>query len=151
MPVARTPLSPVRPRLVWRPSSSSLPAPRPLPDPAPTDLARPCWRDLAGRFLLVAGALLVAFAAFQTWGTSLGEWRSQEALTAQLEQPSGSGAGSGRLAPTMATLGSEPYDPTSGSVATGPAAASTFAGNNVSPAPASTSWPTDQAMGRIEI
>ncbi len=40
----------------------------------------------AGRWLLVAAGLLVAFVAYQQWGTAVGHWRAQSALRSQFDQ-----------------------------------------------------------------
>lgn len=51
---------------------------------APVELAVPCWTRVAGQILVALGGLMVAFAAFQLWGTALIEWRAQRALSAEL-------------------------------------------------------------------
>ncbi|MDH5290648.1 MAG: sortase, partial [Acidimicrobiia bacterium] len=78
----------------------------------PVDLVVPCWTRVAGQILVALGGLMVAFAAFQLWGTALIEWRAQRALSAELAPvtarsplgfellgtpvPAGSGAGDAR-------------------------------------------------------
>ena len=54
------------------------------PAPAPVELAVPCWTRVAGQVLVALGGLMVAFAAFQLWGTALIEWQAQRALSAEL-------------------------------------------------------------------
>lgn len=48
--------------------------------PRPTALAT------AGRWLLVAAGLVVAFVAYQQWGTAVGHWRAQSSLRSQFDQ-----------------------------------------------------------------
>ena len=51
---------------------------------ARVELATICWPRLVGRSLLWLGALMVAFAAFQLWGTGLIERRAQRDINAEL-------------------------------------------------------------------
>ena len=39
-----------------------------------------------GRWLLVAAGLVVAFVAYQQWGTAVGHWRAQSSLRSQFDQ-----------------------------------------------------------------
>jgi len=56
---------------------------------APEVPARPPARSVlgaVGRWLLVAAVLLVAFVAYQQWGTAVGHWRAQRSLRAQFAE-----------------------------------------------------------------
>lgn len=68
----------------------------------PVDLAVPCWTRVAGQVLVALGGLMVAFAAFQLWGTALIERQAQRALSAELSSDGPSPAA------TRPPLGSEP-------------------------------------------
>ncbi len=70
-----------RPALAGPGPRSTVPAASPAP---PVELAVPCWTRVAGQILVALGGLMVAFAAFQLWGTALIEWRAQRALSAEL-------------------------------------------------------------------
>jgi len=67
------------------------------PAAPPIDVAAPCWTRVAGQVLVALGGLMVAFAAFQLWGTALIEWQAQRSLAAELATP----------ADTRSRLGSE--------------------------------------------
>ncbi len=124
------------------------------------ELARPCWTQLAGRFLAVTGALLVAFALFQAWGTSVLEWRAQRAIDQRLAAELADGPAGGNRLGSYA-LGEEP---TSGTPATGadPADAELITGSSGANGPIPGTAPTTavtpaapvrrgEPAGRIEI